>query len=186
MQNSTPEPMDASKQFCPHSTCSARGQIGEGNIRIHAYHPQRYRCSRCKKTFSGRRGTIMEGLRTSKELVIIVVILLCYGCPIQAIVQAYGLDERTVADWQKRAGKHCQQVHQALVEQGKVDAHHVQADEIRVKGCKMIAWMGLAMDVSTRLWMAGVVSRERDRTLADHVLQHVRACCQAVGALLVC
>ena len=26
---------------------------------------------------------------------------------------------------------------------------HVQADEIRVKGCKMVAWMGLAMMVST-------------------------------------
>jgi hypothetical protein len=50
----------------------------------------------------------------------------------------------------------------------------------------MIAWMGLALDVSTRLWMAGVVSRERDTTLADHVLHQVRACCQAVGALLVC
>ena len=76
----------------------------------------------------------MEGLRTSKELVIIVVTLLCYGCPIQAIVQAYGLDERTVADWQKRAGRHCQQVQQGIVEQGKVQTHHVQADEIRARG----------------------------------------------------
>ncbi len=57
-------------------------------------------------------------------------------------MHAYGVDERTVAQWQKRAGKHCQQVHQALVEQGRVDAQHVQADEIRVKGSKMIAWMG--------------------------------------------
>ncbi len=100
----------------------------------------------------------MEGLRTPAELVMRVIILLAYGCPTQAIVHAYRVDERTVAQWQKRAGKHCQQVHQALVEQGRVDAQHVQADEIRVKGSKMIAWMGLAIDVSTRLWMAGVVS----------------------------
>jgi transposase-like protein len=129
---------------------------------------------------------MMEGLRTPVELVMRVVILLSYGCPPQAIVHAYGLDERTVADWQQRAGKHCQQVHQAIVEQGKVDAQHVQADEIRVKGCKMIAWMGLAIDVSTRLWMAGVVSTQRDKALADRLLQGVRACCQAIGALLVC
>jgi len=128
----------------------------------------------------------MEGLRTPAEVVMRVIILLSYGCPIQAIVHAYGLDERTVAEWQKRAGKHCQQVHQAIVEQGKVEAQHVQADEIRVKGCKMIAWMGLAIDVSTRLWMAGIVSLQRDTALADHLLQQVRACCQAVGALLVC
>jgi len=185
MQNQT-EPMDASKQFCPNEACSARGKIGEGNIRIHSYRPERYRCQKCKKTFSARRGTMMEGLRTPAEVVMRVIILLSYGCPIQAIVHAYGLDERTVAEWQKRAGKHCQQVHQAIVEQGKVEAQHVQADEIRVKGCKMIAWMGLAIDVSTRLWMAGIVSLQRDTALADHLLQQVRACCQAVGALLVC
>ncbi|MFL5655006.1 MAG: hypothetical protein ACJ8CB_12635 [Ktedonobacteraceae bacterium] len=178
--------MDASKQFCPNEACSARGHIGAGNIRIHCYCPQRYRCQTCKKTFSARRGTMMEGLRTPAELVMRVLILLSYGCPIQAIVHAFGVDERTVAQWQQRAGEHCHQVHQAIVEQGRVEAHHVQADEIRVKGYKMIAWMGLAIDVSTRLWLAGVVSRERDRTLADHLLQRVRACCQTVGALLVC
>jgi len=160
--------------------------MGAGNIRIHAYRPQRYRCQTCKQTFSARRGTMMEGLRTPAELVMRVLILLSYGCPIQAIVHAFGVDERTVAQWQQRAGEHCHQVHQAIVEQGRVEAHHVQADEIRVKGYKMIAWMGLAIDVSTRLWLAGVVSRERDRTLADHLLQRVRACCQTVGALLVC
>ena len=81
----------------------------------------------------------MEGLRTSSELIVIVVILLAYGCPIQAIVHAYSLDQRTVAEWQKRAGKHCQHVHQAIVGQGKVETHHVQADEIRAKGRKLVA-----------------------------------------------
>src|SRR5437773_12299627 len=98
MQNSTTEPMDPSKQFCPNSACSARGLIGAGNIGVHSDQPQRYRCRTCKKTFSARRGTMMEGLRTPTELVVIVVSLLAYGCPIQAIVHAYGLDERTVAD----------------------------------------------------------------------------------------
>src|SRR5438034_9434970 len=127
MQNQT-EPMDASKQFCPNLACSARGQIGKGTVRIHSYHPEPYRCQKCKKTFSGRRGTMMEGLRTSAEVVVRVIILLSYGCPIQAIVHAYEVDERTVAEWQKRAGKHCQQVHQAIVEQGRVDVQHVQVD----------------------------------------------------------
>ncbi len=128
----------------------------------------------------------MEGLRTPTELVVIGVILLSYGCPIQAIVRAYGLDERTVADWQKRAGEHCQQVHQAIVEQGKVQTHHVQADEIRAKGRKMVACMALAIDATSRLWLAGVVNVRRDRELADCLLQQVRACCQAVRGLLVC
>ena len=129
---------------------------------------------------------MFEGLRKPKALIVIVVTLLAYGCPIQAIVQAFGLDERTVASWRDRAGNHCQQVHQAVVQQGQLDLMHVQADEIRVKGCQMIAWMGLAMMVSTRLWLGGVVSLTRDRSLADRLLTQVRACCQPLRALLVC
>src|SRR5438105_6657454 len=49
----------------------------------------------------------------------------------------------------------------------------------------MIVWMGLAMEVSTRLWLAGVVSLQRDKTLADRLLEQVRACCRAVQALLI-
>jgi Transposase IS66 family. len=115
-----------------------------------------------------------------------VITLLSYGCPTQAIVHAYDLDERTVAEWQKRAGKHCEQVHYAIVEQGNVKSQHIQADEIRAKGRKLIIWMAFAMDVTTRLWMAGAVSTSRDRTLIDHLFQHVRACCQFVQGLLVC
>lgn len=129
---------------------------------------------------------MMEGLRTDEETVTRVLTLLSYGCPTQAIVHAYGLDERTVADWQKRAGKQCQRVHQALVEQGQVKSQHIQADEIRAKGRNLIIWIALAMDVTTRLWMAGVVSTTRDRRLIDRLFQHVRACCQFVPALLVC
>jgi len=62
------------------------------------------------------------------DLIVIVVTLLAYGCPIQAIVHAFDLDERTIADWRDRAGIHCQRVHQKRVEQGKLDLMHVQAD----------------------------------------------------------
>ncbi len=127
-----------------------------------------------------RRGTMFEGLRKPTELIVIVVTLLAYGCPLQAIVHAYGLDERTVAAWRDRAGIHCQKVHQAMVEQGKLDLMHVQADEIRVKARGMIAWMGLAMMVSTRLWLAGLVSQTRDSRLADWLLQQVRRCSEEV------
>lgn len=95
-------------------------------------------------------------------------------------------DERTVANWRDRAGKHCEHVHRHLVEAEKLDLVHVQADEIRVKGRSMIVWMGLAMMVSTRLWLAGVVSPTRDRSLADRLLQQVRACSQGMSAILIC
>ncbi len=128
---------------------------------------------------------MFAGLRKPTELLVTVVTLLAYGCPVQAIVHAFGLDERTVAAWRDRAGAHCQRVHEAIIEQASLDLVHVQADEIRVKGRAMVVWMGLAMRVSTRLWLAGVVSQTRDRHLADRLLMHVRACAGAVRALLV-
>src|SRR5260221_9513336 len=85
-----------------------------------------------------------------------------------------------------RAGKQCQRVHQAIVEQGQEDLVHVQADEIRVKARGMIAWMGWAIMVSTRLWLGGVISRTRDSSLADRLLLQVRACAQARGSVLIC
>src|SRR3989440_4065809 len=179
------EPMDTSKQFCPNAACCARGKMGEGNITIHDRKRQRYRCQICKQTFSARRGTMFEGLRKPMEVVVIVVTLLSYGCPVQAIVHAFDLDERTVASWRDRAGAYCEQVHQELVESGKLDLVHVQADEIRVKGRKMVAWMGLAMMVPTRLWLAGTVRMTRDKGLADALMQQVRRAAQALRPLLV-
>ena len=119
-------------------------------------------------------------------MIVVVVTLLAYGCPLQAIVHAYGLDERTVASWRDRAGTHCQRVHQSLIEQGKLDLLHVQVDEIRVKGCSMVVWMGLTLMVSTRLWLGGGVSLTRDKALADRLMGQVRACAQALRAVLVC
>lgn len=129
---------------------------------------------------------MLEGLRKPEELILTVVTLLCYGCPPQAIVHAFHLDERTVARWYKRAGQHCKEVHNDQVVQGKLDLGQVQADEIRVKGRKMIAWMGLAIMVSTRLFLGGVVSSTRDRGLTDTLLKMVKACCRPLCALLVC
>jgi hypothetical protein len=129
---------------------------------------------------------MLEGLRSDEETVQHVITLLAYGCPRQAIVHAFGLDERTVASWQKRAGIHCKGIHEEIVQQGKVKSQHLQADEIRAKGRNIIVWMAFAMDVASRLWLAGVVSEHRDRPLIDLLLQHTRACCQFVQGLLVC
>jgi hypothetical protein len=85
MQNNISEPMEPWEQFCPNPTCCARGHKGQGNIIIPDRKRQRYRCKNCKQTFSARRATMLEGLRKPTELIVIVVTLLAYGCPVQAI-----------------------------------------------------------------------------------------------------
>lgn len=85
---------------------------------------------------------MVEGRRTPMDGVIIVVALRSSGCPVHAMVQAGGRDERPVAAWRDRAGQHGHQVHAAIVEQDPFDVVPVQTDEIRVKGRTRGAWMG--------------------------------------------
>ena len=166
--------MNPHKVFCPNMDCAARGQTGKGNIHVHSQKEERYYCEVCQQTFSASKGTIFYRLRSDPQIVMCVVILLAYGCPVQAIVKAFGLDERTVADWQRRAGQHCQSVHEHLVENSQQDLQQVQADEIKVKTQKGTYWMALAMAVPTRLWLGGVVSRKRDLELIQSLIEKVR------------
>jgi transposase-like protein len=148
--------MDPQGQFCHNSDCSDRGQRGRGNICIHSRKEQRYCCSAWGRTFAATTGTPFYRLRTATDVVTVVLTLLCHGCPLQAIVAAFGFDERTVAQWQARAGEHCQEVHRHLVEQGQVELGQVQADELWVKRVGKRLWMAMALAVPSHLWLGGV------------------------------
>jgi len=100
-------------------------------------------------------------------------------------VAAFGFDERTVAQWQARAGEHCQEVPRHLVEQGQVELGQVQADELWVKLVGKRLWMAMALAVPSRLWLGGVISPRRDRALSTELVQKVRACGGNL-AILVC
>src|SRR5215211_5514900 len=176
--------MDPTIAFCPNEHCHARGQIGQGNIGIHSRKEQRFICHACHKTFSATKGTVFSRLRTAAETVVIIVTLLAHGCPVQAIVAAFGFDERTVADWWARSGRQGQAVHEYLVEHPR-DLGQVQADELRVKKQGGIVWMAMAMMVKTRLWLGGEVSAQRDLPLIRRLITRVR-CCAACRPLLVC
>ena len=175
--------MDPHTQFCPNLACPARGKTGRKNIVIHSRKPERYKCNECGKTFSARVGTPLYHLHHNAELFIRVVTLLAYGCPPQAIVAAFGLDERTVADWQARSGQHCQKVHEHLVERPR-ELRHVQMDEIRAKLQGHVLWLAMAVMVSTRLWLGGVVSTGRDEVLIHRLVEKVRACALARPVLI--
>jgi transposase-like protein/IS1 family transposase len=175
--------MDPQPLFCPKENCPSRGVVGAGNLKIHDSQRNRWRCRVCQQTFSGRVGTPFFGLKTEARIFVWVVTLLAFGCPPQAIVAAFGLDERTVFDWQRRAGQHCERVHQALVQSQK-NLRHIEADEIRVRGQKKVLWLAMAVCASSRLWLGAVVSQNRDKFLARALAKIVSACCR-FGALLV-
>ena len=97
---------------------------------------------------------------------------------------AFGFDERTMREWQARAGEHCQHVHRQLVHQGQVDLGHVQADELWVKMVGQRIWMAMVLAVPARLWLGGVISPHRDRALITRVVQRVRACARSLALLV--
>jgi transposase-like protein len=177
--------MNPMTQFCHNLECPARGQLGQGNITIHSQKERRYRCTMCGKTFAATTGTPFYRLHLAVDLLTIVVTLLTHGCPTQAIVAAFGLDERTVASWLRRAGQHAQQLHQHLVQHGQVDLQHVQADELWVKLVGRKVWQAMAMAVPSRLWLGGVISAHRDQHLITALVQQVRASAVRL-AILVC
>lgn len=90
-----------------------------------------------------------------------VVTLLAYGCPCQAIVAAFGLDERTGMDWQHRAGSHAQAVPATPIV--PLDLQQGQADEMRIK------WQGQVV-----LWLGAVVSSQRASPLIRSLALLVR------------
>jgi transposase-like protein len=160
--------------FCPNLSCPARGQQGKGNVGVHSEIEHRYICHECDATFSATKGTIFYRLRTDAVTVMLVITLMAYGCPVPAIVKAFGFDERTVKSWWQRAGVHCQAVHEEMVEQQQLDLKQVQADEIKVKMQGRSVWMALAMMVDTRLWLTGAISQRRDKRLIERIAVKVR------------
>jgi transposase-like protein len=123
-------------------------------------------------------------LHKAPHLFTVVVTLLCHGCPRQAIVAAFGLDERTVARWQQCAGRQCQHIHEHLVQQGRVDLQHVQADEMWITLVGRKVWMAMALAVPFRLWLGGQISPKRDLRLITRVVRLVRACALRLDMLI--
>jgi hypothetical protein len=152
---------------------------------IHSQKERRYQCKRCRKTFTETRGTALYRTHKQRWLILAVLTLLAHGCPVQAIVAAFELDERTVARWQRESGTQCRRVHEHLVEAGRVALLQVQADEIRVKAVGAVYWLASAMEVSGRLWLGGVISSHRDSGLIRELLGRVRNCGPMEKILLV-
>ena len=168
--------MDPQEQCCHNRDCWAYGQRGEGHIRIHSLQERRYRCDRCGTTFSATKGTALYRAHKPVATVEQVVTLLAHGCPVQAIVAAFGWHERTVARYQAEAGAQCQRVHEHVIQAGGVELGQVQADELRVRVVGGVVWLAMALAVPSRLWLGGAVSAQRDRGLIRALLARVRAC----------
>jgi transposase-like protein len=179
MTKYTLPPMRPEQVVCPNSECGASGRIG-----VHSHKQRRYICHACKRTFADTTGTLLYRLKQPLDLVVLVLTLLAYGCPIGALIAAFGLDERTIAEWQRKAGQHAKRVQEQLVCQGRVDLGQVQADELYTKTQAGPVWIATAMTVFSRLWLWGAISWNRDEALITPVIEYSRAAAQPGKPLL--
>jgi hypothetical protein len=106
-----------------------------------------------------------------------------HGYPAAAIAVAFDLHPRTVREWVTAAGRHCAAIQQHLVEQPR-DLGQVQADEVCVTTQDGHIWMAMALQVSTRLWLGGVLSATRDKRLIRSVVALI-ARCAVLAPLLI-
>lgn len=127
---------------------------------------------------------MLYGRKHPAWLILVVLTLLAYGCPIPALVATFELDERTVADWQFTAGQHARHVHHQVVGQGQVELGQVQADELYTKTQAGSVWIAMAMSVFSRLWLGGAVSWEREAALIEPVIEQVRAAAAPLQPIL--
>ena len=98
--------------------------------------------------------------------------LLAHGCPVQAIVAAFGLDERTVRAWLAKSGAHGQAMHEHLVEQPQ-DLGQVQYDESCVKAQRGIRWLARGT-VCPATFVAGRGNQSTPRWPADRMFNPTR------------
>jgi transposase-like protein len=177
--------MNPHDQFCHNPACSAHGKRGLGNIAIHSKGERRLYCKLCKKPFAATKGTALYRLRTPQETVALVLTLLAYGCPLQAIVAAFGFDERTVAHWQHSTGTQFERFHDYWTREHPVEIQHAQADELWIKLVGRRLWMGMAMAVECRLWLGGVIGEVRDRPFLRRVVQLIRTAARHPAVLIL-
>jgi transposase-like protein len=166
--------MNSEEIFCPNIDCPARGHVGRGNIGVQSQVEKRYICSECQQTFTDTKGTIFYRLRTDAQTVMLVITLLAWGCPLKAIVKAFGFHEKTVKEWWRRSGEHCRGVHEHVIAGSQLDLQQVQADEIKGKACGQTFWLAMAMMVPTRLWLGGVISPKRNLELIQALADQIR------------
>jgi len=161
---SIPDPTNA---ICP--CCGEDEYIG-----IHSYEEGRYRCHTCQKTFAATTGTVFYRCRYPIWVIVLILTLLSYGCPMVAIVKSFHIDKRTVAKWQKEAGDHAKQVQEHVVVKQKRRLYQIQLDEMWIKIQGANVWVATGIDVFTRLFLWGEVSHKRDKKMIVTLIQQIK------------
>ena len=122
----------AKELFCPNENCELFGQKDRGNIVFQwKYGKERsqnlFRCNRCKKTFSERRGTPLFYMGIPEEKFVQTLQCVVEGNGIRGTARITGLNKDTVMKIIRLCGEHCEALHDYFLRELHID--ECQLDE---------------------------------------------------------
>ncbi len=112
---------------------------------------QTFRCQACRTTFSARRHTPLDRLKTPSRQVAVVLTALAEGRDPSAAERVCGYRQATITPWLTRAGEHAQTLHERCFCHLRLP--HLQLDELRtrLRSSTQVLWLWLAIDTLTKM-----------------------------------
>ena len=105
---------------CQNKACPDAGQRGGGNLYFRGFsgRGQRIRmvyCRTCKKSFSERKGTPLQGCRLPLHKAVSLLEHIREGCGTRATSRLVKVDKNTVTRYVRLAGAHAEKLHHEKV-----------------------------------------------------------------------
>ena len=105
---------------CQNSRCPQAGVRGGKNLYFRGYSGQAKRirliyCRSCRRSFSERKGTVLEQSRLPDEKALAILKHLREGCGTRATGRLVEVDKNTVTRYLALAGTHGEKLHDELV-----------------------------------------------------------------------
>jgi transposase-like protein len=105
---------------CQNSDCPQAGVRGGENLYFRGYSGKARRirlvyCRTCKRSFSERKGTVLEHARLSDDKALAILSHLREGCGTRATGRLVDVDKNTVTRYLALAGAHAETLHDELV-----------------------------------------------------------------------
>ena len=105
---------------CQKSACPHAGVRGGGNLYFRGWSGKARRirmvyCRTCKRSFSERKGTVLEQARLPDGKALAILKHLREGCGTRATGRLVEVDKNTVTRYLAKAGGHAESLHDELV-----------------------------------------------------------------------
>ena len=105
---------------CQYSDCPQAGARGGGNLYFRGWSGKGKRirlifCRTCKRSFSERKGTVLEHSRLPDEKALAILNHLREGCGTRATGRLVEVDKNTVTRYLAMAGSHAEARHDEVV-----------------------------------------------------------------------